>query len=133
VEAEGLAGAAGGGGGGARLLLSLERERTLAQIKALASDFESIVASCESDAYDDEHDPEGHTIAYERQQVAALLREARSHLDELDRAVDRLGAGTYGRCEVCGADISEVRLASRPAASTCVTCATRVGPVLRPG
>lgn len=122
-----------GAGGDPHLLLSLERERTLAQIRSLASDFDSIVESCESDAYDDEHDPEGHTIAYERQQVASLLRDARSNLDQLDRALDRLRAGTYGRCEVCGDPISPVRLASRPAASTCVTCATGGRSVLRSG
>ena len=114
-------------------MLALERERTVAQIHALTSDFDSIVESCESDAYDDEHDPEGHTIAYERQQVAALLREARSHLDQLDLAADRLEAGTYGRCEVCSGAITAARLATRPAASTCVACASGGGSVLRSG
>ncbi len=112
-------------------LLLLERARTVGQIEALSRDFDSIVESCEADAYDDEHDPEGHTIAYERQQVAALLREARSHLASLDLAIERLRTGTYGTCEVCGQQIAPARLASRPAATSCVGCAVAGGPVLR--
>ena len=122
ADAEGDEVPAGPDAGPSRLLL-LERARTVGQIEALSRDFDSIVASCEADAYDDEHDPEGHTIAYERQQVAALLREARGHLASLDLAIERLGAGTYGTCEVCGRQIAPARLASRPAASTCVACA----------
>ena len=60
--------------------LLAERARTTAQIEALSRDFDSFVEAAELVATDDEHDPEGHTIAFERQQVAALLRDARSHL-----------------------------------------------------
>lgn len=106
-----------------RTALPLERVRTIEQIESLARDFDSIVESCESDAYDDEHDPEGHTIAFERQQVAALLRDARSHLVEIDHAIVRLDEGTYGTCELCGGPIALERLATRPASRTCVACA----------
>ena len=106
-----------------RTALPLERVRTSEQIEALARDFDSIVESCESEAYDDEHDPEGHTIAFERQQVAALLRDARSHLVEIDHAIVRLGEGTYGTCELCGGPIAPERLTTRPASRTCVACA----------
>lgn len=105
--------------------LAVERARTVEQIEALARDFESIVESCESDAYDDEHDPEGHTIAFERQQVAGLLRDARSHLVEIDHAATRLAAGSYGTCERCEGRIAPERLATRPATRTCVTCAAQ--------
>lgn len=123
---------AAGAGGDQRDLLSVERDRTAAQIDSLSRDFDSIVESCASDAYDDEHDPEGHTVAYERQQVAALLREARSHLVQIDLAVDRLDAGTYGRCDACRETIALARLASRPAASTCITCAAKGASLLQP-
>ena len=126
----GGAGEPGAQGEPSRLLL-VERARTVDQIEALSRDFDSIVESCEADAYDDEHDPEGHTIAYERQQVAALLREARSHLASLDLALERLVSGTYGTCAGCGHQIAAARLASRPAASTCVGCAASGGEVLR--
>lgn len=104
-------------------LLEHERARTVAQIDALTRDFDSVVEACESDAYDDEHDPEGHTIAYERQQVASLLREAAAHLADIDAALTRLHSGTYGTCETCGGAIADERLAIRPASRTCITCA----------
>ncbi|MCW2867051.1 MAG: TraR/DksA family transcriptional regulator, partial [Marmoricola sp.] len=69
---------------------------------------------------DDEHDPEGQTIAFERSQTGALVRQAERHLAEVDAAVDRVAAGTWGRCEVCGEPIAPARLEARPTARTCV-------------
>ena len=79
-------------------------------------------ASRDSNA-DDEHDPEGATIAFERQQVDSLIRRTRQHLDEVDRALARLESGTYGVCERCGRAIPVERLEVRPTARTCVACA----------
>ena len=95
----------------------------MARVDALARDFDSVVESSESVADDDEHDPEGQTIAFERPQIAALLRDARAHLRDLDRAVARVDAGGYGTCGACGGPIAPERLAARPATETCVTCA----------
>ena len=106
-------------------LVAAERARTAAQIADLTAAFDDVVESAESAANDDEHDPDGSGgVAFERAQVAALLREARAKLADLDRAADRLAAGTYGVCAVCGAPIPAERLAARPSAETCVRCAT---------
>ena len=104
-------------------VLAAERSRTLAHIDALTRGFDDIVEASEGVATDDEHDPEGATIAFERAQVAALLRDARTLLADLDRASARVGAGTDGSCEVCGGPIAPARLAARPATPTCVGCA----------
>jgi DnaK suppressor protein len=106
-----------------RDLLRVERATTLARIDALTAEFEEIVSATAGSNTDDEHDPEGSTIAFERAQVSALLLEAQAYLGELDRALERLEAGTYGTCETCGAPISSERLAARPATQTCVSCA----------
>ena len=53
--------------------LDRTRAGTLAQIDALTREFDEVVAASRSSNADDEHDPEGATIAFERQQVAALL------------------------------------------------------------
>lgn len=106
-------------------LLIAERTETLASIVALTGDWEGIVESSTMIGIDDEHDPEGATIAFERSQVEALLGQAHRRLADLDRALERLRKGTYGTCEECGAAISAERLAARPAASTCITCAGR--------
>jgi RNA polymerase-binding transcription factor DksA len=105
-------------------LLTTEHASTAAQIVALARDLGDIIEASTSVATDDEHDPEGATIAFERAQVAALLSLARERLADLDRALERLGEGTYGACEGCGQPIAAERLAARPAARTCIVCAS---------
>jgi len=115
-----------GGFGAHRDVLIAEREATLARIQAMTADFEGIVTASAGSNTDDEHDPEGSTIAYERAQVAALLAEARRHLDDLDRALERLGNGSYALCERCGSGITLERLAARPATRSCIRCAASV-------
>jgi len=104
--------------------LAAERARLVAQLASLQATFDGIVAASEDVATDDEHDPEGHTIAWERQQAAALLESARTHLAELDLAIRRIEGGDYGRCEVCGTPIPDERLEALPTTRTCVACAT---------
>lgn len=89
----------------------------------MSADFDDIVAATTGSNADDEHDPEGATVAFERAQVVSLLQEARAYLDDLDRAVARLVAGTYTACERCGTEIASERLAARPAVRTCIGCA----------
>ncbi|MBT2387946.1 TraR/DksA C4-type zinc finger protein [Streptomyces sp. ISL-1] len=103
--------------------LAAARAGTSAQIAALSRDFDGIVEANALVAVDDEHDPEGSSTAFERAHVASLLAQARDHLDDLDRALERLERGEYGRCESCGEPIPAERLGVRPAASTCVRCA----------
>jgi DnaK suppressor protein len=103
--------------------LARTRAETLAQIAALTAEFDAVVAASASSNADDEHDPEGATIAFERQQVAALLDQARRRLVDIDDALTRTTAGDYGRCTRCGRDIAPERLAARPHAGTCIDCA----------
>ena len=114
-----------------RRVLDAEREATLARIDAMTADFDGIVSASAEMNGDDEHDPEGSTIAYERAQVAALLAEAQAYLGDLDRAVSRLADGAYWFCERCGVEIPAERLAARPGARSCVTCAVLI-PQQRP-
>jgi DnaK suppressor protein len=93
-------------------------------VAGLEREFGQIVAASQADNADDEHDPEGATIAFERQHVAALLTQARDHLTAIDAALGRLDAGDYGYCERCGQPIPAERLAARPTATQCVTCAS---------
>lgn len=86
---------------------------------------EDVISSASSTTGDDEHDPEGATIGFERAQAQALLDAALTRVAELDAAIERQANGTYGRCAVCGADIGAERLAARPSADRCVTCARR--------
>jgi DnaK suppressor protein len=108
-----------------RALLAAQRESVLARISALERDFSGIVSAAETANADDEHDPEGATIAYERQHTSALLAQARDQLADIAAAAGRLDVGSYGRCERCGRQIPAGRLAARPTAATCVSCASR--------
>ncbi|WP_426514207.1 TraR/DksA family transcriptional regulator [Dactylosporangium sp. McL0621] len=103
--------------------LQRRRDEAAAEVRALESDLRAVFeASRESNA-DDEHDPEGSTIAYERAQLTAVLEATRRRRTDLDDALARLDAGTYGVCERCGRPIPPERLLARPAARTCVACA----------
>src|ERR1700761_9750279 len=84
---------------GVRAALVAEREGTLAQVAGLEREFNDIVTAAQAANTDDEHDPEGATIAFERQHVVALLDQAREHLAAIDEALTRLGAGDHGRRE----------------------------------
>ncbi|PWV44775.1 TraR/DksA C4-type zinc finger protein [Nocardiopsis sp. L17-MgMaSL7] len=108
-----------------RGLLTADRERTSALILSLTRSFDSIVEATQDTATDDEHDPEGSTIAFERSHTSAALAAAERHLADVDAALERIAQGRYGRCERCGEPVSPERLLARPVARTCIACATR--------
>jgi RNA polymerase-binding transcription factor DksA len=112
----------------AQKLLAADREVTVARRDELARDLRDIVAAASDVATDDEHDPEGATIAYERARTAALIKQADEHLAEIEHALERIDAETYGACEVCGSAIADERLAARPVVRTCISCAARRPP-----
>jgi DnaK suppressor protein len=107
----------------AREMLLAERARARERIAALEREFAGIAEAASAGGTDDEHDPEGATLAFERQHTAALLEQAREQLAAADAALGRLEAGRYGVCERCGQPIGDDRLAARPAARTCIRCA----------
>lgn len=100
----------------------LDEERAIlrARIAQLADDMGVFIAASRDSNADDEHDPEGQTIAYERSQLSAVTDQTRDHLREVDAAIDRVKAGTYGVCEVCRLPIAAARLGAKPTARTCV-------------
>ena len=108
--------------------VTVERARAAARqrVAELDRSFADIAASVDTANTDDEHDPEGATLAFERAQVVSLLEEARGQLDALDAASARLDTGTYGVCEHCGAEIDVERLDALPGTRQCIDCA-RVG------
>ena len=98
-----------------------EVERRIADLRR---SFDDVVASADADPADDEHDPDGSGgVAYERQQVATLLRAAEVDLEALEVAAERVAAGTYDVCSACGGSIGAARLEALPATTVCVGCA----------
>jgi RNA polymerase-binding transcription factor DksA len=113
----------------ARTHLEAARASASERVGALTTEFAWLAGDSEDANGDDEHDPEGSTLAFERARVAALLADAESTLEDLERALAKLSAGTYARCEVCGREIASARLEALPATRTCIRCAA----VARPG
>ena len=105
--------------------LAEQRAGLLEQAAALRADLAGIDAAVAGANADDEHDPEGATIAFERAQTSALLDRVLARVAGLDRALGQVAAGTYGRCERCGEPIAPERLEARPDATHCITCAGR--------
>lgn len=103
-----------------RMLLTQERERKLALLPALREDISSVNAARQGSNVDDEHDPEGSTIAFELSQAAALMEQSRAGLVQIEAALSRIDAGTFGICEVCGGPIAEGRLEARPWTPYCI-------------
>lgn len=91
-----------------------------ARASKLEQDMSAVVGAAQVSNADDEHDPEGQTIAYERSQLAAMISQTDDHLREVDAALERVAAGTFGICEVCAQPIPTERLEARPTARTCV-------------
>ncbi|MDQ4046941.1 MAG: TraR/DksA C4-type zinc finger protein [Actinomycetota bacterium] len=103
-----------------RVLLEEERERKIALLPALRADIVSANAARQNSNVDDEHDPEGATIAFELSQASALLDQSSSGLAQIEAALERITAGTYGSCAVCGEQIAEGRLEARPWTPFCL-------------
>jgi len=106
----------------ARERLLQRRASSVEMLQAVTRDYDRIVAASQLVSSDDEHDPEGSTIAFERAQTLAIADQLRAQLSELDQALARMEDGSYGMCEVCRKPITAARLEARPTASRCVVC-----------
>ena len=76
-----------------------ERASVTAQLARMEQDLTDLFAASRDTNADDEHDPEGQTIAYERSQLSSLIRRARASLEEIEAATDAAG----------GRDLRELR------------------------
>ena len=101
------------------------RERTARRVAELLDVFDAIVASSDAANLDDEHDPEGATVGFERAQLSSMVERARTQLAEINEALERLRRGSYGVCEECRRQIPDERLSAQPATRTCVECAAK--------
>jgi DnaK suppressor protein len=106
--------------------LTADREQTIRLIDSVTDEMDAFVSARRDTATDDEHDPEGPTLAFERSQSSAVLTSSLRHLAEIDSALVRMDESTYGQCRTCGGAIALGRLQVRPQAPLCISCAGRV-------
>jgi len=107
----------------AREVLATERLRTLALCQALHNDFDSIVEASTPSNADDEHDPEGATVAFERAQVVALLAQSRSDWTTSTGLSSGASGAATGSARAVARPIPAEPLAARPATRICLRCA----------
>ncbi|MGJ9414362.1 TraR/DksA family transcriptional regulator [Aeromicrobium sp. CF4.19] len=103
--------------------LTAHRAEAARHLAVLEHDLEGVVEASRSSNADDEHDPEGATIAFEREQLSAFVDRARRRIHDLDAALARLADGSYGVCTGCGSPVGAERLEALPAVRTCRGCA----------
>lgn len=101
-----------------------DRAQTRSRLAGLTADLASLVDASDGDNADDEHDPEGATIGYERAQLLGDVERTTEQLARIGVALARLDDGTYGTCTACAGPIGADRLDARPTATTCITCAS---------
>ena len=96
------------------LHVRLEDERT-----QLSTQLSSLDHRDPSNAFDENFADSGQ-VAAEQGENHALSLQLREQLDDVERALGKLDAGTYGQCEVCSGQIGEARIEAMPAARFCI-------------
>lgn len=112
--------------------LAARRHELLARRKTYAADAERLTASAmelseegaSQDMADEDGFGEGDTLSVERDRLLVVAGDAQARVGEIDAALARVDAGTYGTCDVCQQPIPEARLEAVPEATLCVTCKT---------
>jgi DnaK suppressor protein len=106
-----------------RKLLLEERENYTRQATSLRAEADQLAQDREpGDVQFDEESGQGDTMNVERERDLALSAQALASVDEIDRSLEKIEAGTYGICEKCGQPIPKERLKALPYASLCVKC-----------
>jgi DnaK suppressor protein len=97
----------------ARAALEDEAEQLKSQLEALdTTDDTNLV-------FDDNFADSGQ-VAAEQGEAKELANRLRDQLADVQRALDKLDNGTYGKCEVCGNRIGDARLEAMPATRYCI-------------
>jgi DnaK suppressor protein len=106
-----------------RQLLLDERANYLRSADVLKAQADSLALEHEpGDVQFDEEGGEGGTSNVDRELDLVLSAQARAAAIEIDRALAKIDAGTYGLCEQCGQPIPDARLQALPQAALCVAC-----------
>ncbi len=101
--------------------LQAERVRLTGQAKRLEDEANQLIEEAEmGDVQFDDEGGEGDTMVVERERDLALSAQARDAVAEIDAALDRIMAGTYGYSVVSGEPIPRERLEAIPWAAVLV-------------
>ncbi|MBI2704339.1 MAG: TraR/DksA C4-type zinc finger protein [Actinobacteria bacterium] len=98
---------------GVRSALEDERAHLQSQLHALD------VTDDDSLSFDENFADSGQ-VAAEQGEAKSLANRLRDQLSDVQRALDKLDDGSYGKCEICSNPISEARLEAMPATRYCI-------------
>jgi len=107
--------------------LKRARERLDSERKRLVSELEQLMAAGRPSEERREGSPFGKreeeaTESQELERRLAVERGIREQLTDLEGALAKVAAGTYGKCEACGKPIEPARIEALPQARLCLTC-----------
>jgi len=106
-----------------RAALLEERETYTRHASERRAEAEQLAADREpGDVQFDEESGQGDTMNVERERDLALSAQALAAVEDIDKALAKIDAGTYGICERCGQPIPKERLRALPYAALCVAC-----------
>ena len=109
-----------------RKRLEAERERLEEQIEDYERDLEEArLTESSSDRSPDPGNAEASSMKLEYAKELSIEQNTLDLLSKVDRALQRVDAGTYGICESCGTAIPVERLDVLPYSTMCVECAAR--------
>ena len=105
---------------GYRSLLEDERARLVELREGLAEGAASVEIGSGTDPGAGGHHADAGSELFERSRDHSIVEDFDAQLGEIDHAMDRLEAGSFGRCEACGQEIGDERLSARPMARFCI-------------
>jgi RNA polymerase-binding protein DksA len=107
-----------------RKKLTAEAEELKVEIAQAEENFHALIMESGEGAGDDQAD--AGTKTFEREHEISILSNKKDLLDQTNRALERIEAGTYGACENCGKQIGKLRLQeANPRATMCMPCRER--------
>jgi RNA polymerase-binding protein DksA len=107
-----------------RKMLTSEAAELAVEIAQAEESFHALIMESGEGAGDDQAD--AGTKTFEREHEISILSNKKDLLDQTNRALERIEAGTYGACENCGKQIGKLRLQeANPRATMCMPCRER--------
>ena len=107
-----------------RKMLTSEATELASEIAQAEESFHALIMESGEGAGDDQAD--AGTKTFEREHEISILSNKKDLLDQSNRALERIEAGTYGACENCGKQIGKLRLQeANPRATMCMPCRER--------
>ena len=100
-----------------------EKKRLLERIEGIDQGLHQSLSSSISElSVYDNHPGDIGSEVFERSKDFALRENAMTELRAIDHALESIEKGTYGRCEICGGEISTQRLEAIPYTTLCLHC-----------